>query len=78
METKSTMILCSQKVADELIAQDENFKYVIVICPWLGDKPADDECVLAVDKQMWDMLISSGDVYLREEVAGVAKQDSEE
>lgn len=41
METKSTMILCSQKVADELIAQDENFKYVIVICPWLGDKPAD-------------------------------------
>lgn len=38
METKSTMILCSQKVANEFIAQDENFKYVIIICPWLGDK----------------------------------------
>ena len=73
METKSTMILCSQKVANELIAQDENFKYVIIICPWLGDKAADDECVLAVDRNLWGMLIKSGEVYLREEVAGVEK-----
>lgn len=77
METKSTMLLCSQKVADELIAQDENFKYVIVICPWLGDKPADDECVLAVDKHIWNMLIESGEVYLREEVAGVKKNEDD-
>lgn len=77
METKSTMLLCSQKVADALIAQDENFKYVIVICPWLGDKPADDECVLAVDKHIWEMLIDSGEVYLKAEVAGVKKHEDD-
>jgi len=75
METKSTMILCSQKVANELIAQDENFKYVIVICPWLGDEVTDDKCVLAVDKHIWEMLIDSGEVYLKAEVAGVKKNE---
>lgn len=77
METKSTMLLCSQKVANELIAQDENFKYVIIICPWLGDKATDDECVLAVDKNLWDMLVKSGEVYFREEVAGVEKHEDD-
>lgn len=77
METKSTMLLCSQKVANELIAQDENFKYVIVICPWLGDEVADDKCVLAVDKHIWNQLINSGEVYLREEVAGVKKNEDD-
>ena len=77
METKSRMILCSQKVANELIAQDENFKYVIIICPWLGDNAADDECVLAVDKSIWSLLIKSGEVYLREEVAGVKKNEDD-
>ena len=77
METKSTMLLCSLKVANELIVQDENFKYVIVICPWLGDNVTDDECVLAVDKHIWDTLIESGEVYLKAEVAGVAKHEAD-
>lgn len=77
METKSTMILCSQKVANELIAQDENFKYVIIICPWLGDKATDDDCVLAIDKSIWSLLIKSGKVYLREEVAGIKKHEDD-
>lgn len=77
METKSTMILCSQKLADELIAQDENFKHVVVICPWLGDNVADDECVLAVDRHVWDMLIASGEVYLKKEIAGVKKNEDD-
>jgi hypothetical protein len=77
METKSTMLLCSLKVANELIAKDENFKYVIVICPWLGDKASDDECVLAVDKHIWKTLIDSGEVYLKAEVAGVKKNEDD-
>lgn len=75
METKSRMILCSQKVANELIAQDENFKHVIIICPWLGDNPTDDECVLAINKDLWGILVKSGEVYLREEVAGIKKHE---
>lgn len=77
METKSTMIFCSQKVANELIAQDENFKYVIIICPWLVDKATDVECVLSIDKSIWALLIKSGEVYLREEVAGVKKHEDD-
>lgn len=77
METKSTMLLCSQKVANELIAQDENFKYVIVICPWLVDEVSDDKCVLAIDKRIWKTLIESGEVYFREEVAGVKKNEDD-
>ena len=77
METKSTMLICSPKVANELIAQDENFKYVIVICPWLGDKAVDDECVVAVSKHIWGTLIESGEVYLKAEVAGVEKHEDD-
>ena len=77
METKSSMLLCSQKVANELIAQDENFKYVIIIWPWLDDKVTDDECVLAIDKSIWLLLIKSGEVYLREEVAGIKKHEDD-
>ena len=73
METKSVMMLCNQRVAEELIAQDENFKHVVVICPWMDDDPTD--AVLAVDMNLWGMLVGSGDVYLREEVAGVKKHE---
>lgn len=69
METKSVMMLCNQRVAEALIEQDENFKHVVVICPWMNDDPTD--AVLAVDMNLWDMLVNSGDVYLREDVAGV-------
>ena len=72
METKSVIMLCNQRVAEELIAQDENFKHVVVICPWMNDDPTD--AVLAVDMKLWGALINSGDVYLREEVAGVKKE----
>ena len=41
METKSVIMLCNQRVAEELIAQDENFKHVVVICPWMNDDPTD-------------------------------------
>jgi hypothetical protein len=75
METKSVMILCNQKVANELIAQDENFKHVVVICPWMNDDPTD--AVLAVDRKLWGMLVNSGEVYLREEVAGVKKNEDD-
>lgn len=73
MENRSAMIICSSQVAKELIEMDENFKQVICICPWLDD---DDNCVLVVDKCEWDKLVSSGDVYLREEVAGVKKDEN--
>ena len=73
METKSVIMLCNQRVAEELIAQDENFKHVVVICPWMNDDPTD--AVLAVDMKLWGALINSGDVYLREEVAGVKKDE---
>ena len=69
MERKSAMIICNQKVADELIAQDENFKQVICICPWLDE----DDALLVVDKVAWNTLVDSGDVYARSEVAGVTK-----
>lgn len=46
MESKDAMIICNQKVADELVAQDENFKQVICICPWLNE----DDAILVVDK----------------------------
>ena len=59
METKSVIMLCNQRVAEELIAQDENFKHVVVICPWM---------------KLWGALISSGDIYLKEEIAGVKKE----
>jgi len=75
METKSVKMLCNQRVAEELIAQDENFKHVVVICPWLNDDSTD--AVLAVDKRMWDMLIESGDVYLRKDVAGVVEHEDD-
>lgn len=75
METKSVMMLCNQRVAEDLIAQDENFKYVVVICPWMNDDPTD--AVLAVDMNLWDMLIKSGEVYLREDVAGVKKNEDD-
>lgn len=74
METKSVIMLCNQRVAEELIAQDENFKHVVVICPWMNDDPTD--AVLAVDMKLWGALINSGDVYLREEVAGVKKDEN--
>ena len=75
METKSVMMLCNQRTAEELIAQDENFKHVVVICPWMNDDPTD--AVLAVDMNLWRMLVQSGDVYLREEVAGVKKHEDD-
>ena len=71
MEKRSEMIICSSQIAKELIEMDENFKQVICICPWLDD---DDNCVLVVDKCEWDKLVNSGDVYMREEVAGVKKE----
>ena len=71
MERKSAMLICNQKVADELIAQDENFKQVICICPWLDE----DDAILAVDKSAWNTLVDSGDVYARSEVAGVTKYE---
>lgn len=74
METKSVIMLCNQRVAEELIAQDENFKHVVVICPWMNDDPTD--AVLAVDMKLWGALINSGDVYLREEVVGVKKDEN--
>lgn len=73
METKSTILICNQRMAEELIAQDENFKHVVVICPWMNDDPTD--AVLAVDMNLWHMLVESGDVYLRKEVAGVKKHE---
>ena len=75
METKSVIMLCNQRIAEELIAQDENFKHVVVICPWMNDDPID--AVLAVDMNLWRMLVQSGDVYLREEVAGVKKHEDD-
>ena len=75
METKSVIMLCNQSTAEELIAQDENFKHVVVICPWMNDDPTD--AVLAVDMNLWGMLVKSGDVYLREEVAGVKKHEDD-
>lgn len=69
MENKDAMIICNQKVADELIAQDENFKHVICICPWLDE----DDAILVVDKSVWNKLVDSGEVYARSEVAGVIK-----
>ena len=75
METKSVMMLCNQRTAEELIAQDENFKHVVVICPWLNDDPTD--AVLAVDMNLWRRLVKSGDVYLREDVAGVKKHEDD-
>ena len=75
METKSVMMLCNQRVAEVLIAQDENFKHVVVICPWLNDDPTD--AVLAVDMDLWHMLVNSGEVYLREEVARVKKNEDD-
>ena len=75
METKSVMMLCNQSTAEELIAQDENFKHVVVICPWMNDDTTD--AVLAVDMNLWRRLVKSGDVYLREDVAGVKKHEDD-
>ena len=77
METKSAMLLCSQRVAKELIEMDENFKQVICICPWLDDNDANNDSVLVVDKSEWDKLVDAGDVFLREEVAGVKKHEDD-
>lgn len=74
MEKRSAMIICSSQIAKELIETDENFKQVICICPWLDD---DDNCVLVVDKSEWDKLVYAGDVYMREEVAGVKKHEDD-
>jgi hypothetical protein len=74
METKSVIMLCNQRTAEELIAQDENFKHVVVICPWMNDDPTD--AVLAVDMKLWGAIVNSGDVYLREEIAGVKKDEN--
>lgn len=75
METKSVMMLCNQSTAEELIAQDENFKHVVVICPWMNDDPTD--AVLAVDMNLWRMLVQSGDAYLRKDVVGVKKHEDD-
>jgi len=77
METKSAMIICNSQVAKELIEMDENFKQVICICPWLDDDDANNDSVLVVDKSEWDKLVDTGDVYLREEVAGVKKHEDD-
>ncbi len=69
MENRDAMIICNQKAANELIAQDENFKQVICICLWLDD----DDAILVVDKAEWNKLVDSGKVYARSEVAGVTK-----
>lgn len=69
MENRDAMIICNQKVADELIEQGENFKQVICICPWLDE----DDVILVVDKSAWNKLVDSGEVYARSEVAGVIK-----
>lgn len=77
METKSAMVICSSQVAKELIEMDENFKQVICICPWLDDNDANNDSVLVVDKSEWDKLVDAGDVFLREEVAGVKKHEDD-
>lgn len=77
METKSAMVICSSQVAKELIEMDENFKQVICICPWLDDNDANNDSVLVVDKSEWDKLVDIGDVYLREEVAGIKKHEDD-
>ena len=41
----------------------------------MNDDPTD--AVLAVDMNLWRMLVQSGDVYLREEVAGVKKHEDD-
>lgn len=69
MENRDAMIICNQKVANELIAQDENFKQVICICLWLDE----DDAILVVDKSAWNTLVDSGDIYARSEIAGVTK-----
>lgn len=76
MENRSAMIICSSQIAKELIEMDENFKYVICICPWL-DNDANDDSVLVVDKSVWNELVDSGDVYYREDVAGVKKHEDD-
>lgn len=73
MEKRSAMVICSSQVAKELIETDENFKRVICICPWLDD----NDSVLVVDKSEWDKLVDTGDVFLREEVTGVKKNEGE-
>ena len=69
MENRDAMIICNQKVADELVAQDENFKQVICICSWLDE----DDALLVVDKVAWNTLVDSGEIYARSEVAGVTE-----
>lgn len=69
MESKDAMIICNQKVADELVAQDENFKQIICICPWLDE----DDAILVVDKDNWNKLVDSGYVCARSDVVGVTK-----
>ena len=68
------MIICSSQIAKELIEMDENFKQVICICPWLDD---DDNCVLVVDKSEWDKLVDAGELYSREDIAGVKKHEDD-
>ena len=76
MEKRSAMIICSSQIAKELIEMDESFKQVICICPWL-DELNDDNRVLVVDKSEWDKLVDAGDVYMREDVAGVKKHEDD-
>ena len=77
MEKRSAMVICSSQVAKELIEMDENFKQVICICPWLDDESVNNDSVLVVDKSEWDKLVDAGDVFLREEVAGVKKHEDD-
>lgn len=72
---RSAMVICSSQVAKELIEMDESFKQVICICPWLDDNDANNSSVLVVDKSKWDKLVDTGEVYLREEVVGVKKNE---
>jgi len=76
MENRSAIIICSSQIAKELIEMDENFKQVICICPWL-DNDANDDSVLVVDKSVWNELVDSGDVYSREDIAGVKKHEDD-
>ena len=77
MERRRAMIICSSQVAKELIEMDENFKQVICICPWLDDNDVNNNNILVVDKSEWDKLVNTGDVYSREDVTGVSKNEDD-
>ena len=47
------------------------------LIPGLDDNDENNSSVLVVDKSEWDKLVDTGDVFLREEVAGVKKHEED-